>query len=94
MIAERPEKRKLEKIRRRENAQRLAEGYKEGTLTEEQKAVYESRRAAKITKLNVKKREDSGQDRDWGGGVVIDLDFDELMNEQVSPSFRSHRHRP
>lgn len=86
IIAERPEKRKAEKLRRRENAQKLAEGYKNGTLTPEEKAIYDSRQAAKAVKLVVKKREklDPADRPDFGGAVVIDLDFDELMSEQVS----------
>ena len=85
-MAERPEKRKAEKLRRRENAQKLTEGYKNGTLTPEELAIYESRRAAKVVRAVVKKREklDPVARPDFGGAVVIDLDFDELMSEQVS----------
>lgn len=84
--AQKPEKRKAEKIRRKENAHKLAEGYKAGTLTEEENARYEARKANRAARSQVRKKEDKGQVQEWGGGVVIDLDFDELMNEQVRTS--------
>lgn len=55
-------------------------------MTPEEKAIYESRQAAKAVRSVVKKRErlDPGERPDFGGAVVIDLDFDALMSEQVS----------
>jgi hypothetical protein len=79
-----PEKRKAEKIRRRENAQKLYEAEKAGTLTPEQQSVLEARQNSKILRARAKRRENRGDVPDWKGGVVIDLDFDHLMTDQVS----------
>ena len=46
---------------------------------EERKAWEKRRRMAK--------RHAAGGAQDWGGGVIIDLGFDELMTDQVSNSF-------
>lgn len=87
MDAEKPEKRKAEKLRRKENAAKLSEGFKAGTLSAEDLATYNARREAKAVRNKVKKREDRGNVKEWKGGVVIDLDFDELMTEQASPTY-------
>lgn len=79
-----PEKRKAEKIRRKENAQKLYEAEKAGTLTPEQQSVLEARLQSKIARARAKRRENRGDVPDWKGGVVIDLDFDDLMTDQVS----------
>lgn len=80
MEAFKPEKRAAEKARRKERAAALREGYEAGTLTPEEQEIYEKRKALRITR-----KKDTGKSkRDWKGGVVIDLGFDELMSEQVS----------
>jgi hypothetical protein len=79
-----PEKRKAEKLRRKENAQKLYEAEKAGTLTPEQQSVLEARLHSKIIRARAKRRENRGDVPDWKGGVVIDLDFDHLMTDQVS----------
>jgi hypothetical protein len=79
-----PEKRKAEKLRRKENAQKLYEAEKAGTLTPEQQSVLEARLHSKIIRARAKRRENRGDVPDWKGGVVIDLDFDQLMTDQVS----------
>jgi hypothetical protein len=53
-------------------------------LTPEQKLVLEARQNTKIIRAKAKRREHKGDVPDWKGGVVIDLDFDDLMNDQVS----------
>jgi hypothetical protein len=79
-----PEKRKAEKLRRKENAQKLYEAEKAGTLTPEQQSVLEARLHSKIIRARAKRRDNRGDVPDWKGGVVIDLDFDHLMTDQVS----------
>lgn len=83
LAEQKPEKRKAEKLRRRENAQKLHEASKAGTLTPEQRIVLEARQNTKIIRARAKRREHKGDVPDWRGGVVIDLDFDDLMNDQV-----------
>jgi len=67
----------------------LTAGYAAGTLTPEEKAIVEARRAKEKLKLQAKKGK--GADEDWKGGIVIDLGFDELMSEQVRRLFLSLR---
>jgi hypothetical protein len=38
-----------------------------------------------MLRIRAKRREERGVMQDWKGGVVIDLDFDDLMNDQVGP---------
>jgi hypothetical protein len=60
-------------------------------LTPEQKLVLEARQNTKIIRAKAKRREHKGDVPDWKGGVVIDLDFDDLMNDQVSYSLSGKR---
>jgi hypothetical protein len=92
MEEQKPEKRKLEKQRRRENAQALWEGHASGTLTPEQQAVFDTRQNAKMVRIRAKRRLAKGDSQEWKGGVVIDLDFDELMNDAVSLLISLYRH--
>jgi hypothetical protein len=55
-------------------------------LTAEQQIVLEARQNAKMLRARAKRREAKGNVPDWKGGVVIDLDFDDLMTDQVSIS--------
>ena len=45
--------------------------------------MLEARQNTKIIRARAKRREHKGDVPDWRGGVVIDLDFDDLMNDQV-----------
>jgi hypothetical protein len=71
-------------LRRKENAQKLYEAEQAGTLTAEQQSILEARLNSKIIRARAKRREHKGDVPDWKGGVVIDLDFDDLMTDQVS----------
>lgn len=44
-----------------------------------------------MLRIRAKRREEKGVMQDWKGGVVIDLDFDDLMNDQVGPPVGSLR---
>jgi tRNA (guanine9-N1)-methyltransferase len=87
IYAQRPEKRAAEKARKRERDAMLREQYKAGTLDPADQEWYEKRIAMKRAR-----QEDSGKGRrkrnktEFGGGVIIDLGFDELMHVGVSPS--------
>ncbi|WVQ65104.1 uncharacterized protein L199_003276 [Kwoniella botswanensis] len=96
MEAMKPLKRAAEKARRKERAAELSKGYKEGTLSEKDKEIYEKRKKLeKDRKAEKKKFRDKDHEGDydsgecWNGGVVIDLGFDELMNEQEINSMSS-----
>ena len=73
MLELKPLKREAEKIRRKERAAQLSSGYAEGTLTEEDKAIFEQRRARgrerrNATKLIKREREGEGDRGDGGIG--------------------------
>ncbi|OCF75178.1 hypothetical protein I204_04029 [Kwoniella mangroviensis CBS 8886] len=96
MEAMKPLKRAAEKARRKERAAELSKGYKDGTLSEKDKEIYEKRKKLeKDRKAEKKKFRDKDHEGDdvqgecWNGGVVIDLGFDELMNEQEINSMSS-----
>lgn len=80
MEAFKPVKRAAEKAKRRERAAALREGYEAGTLSVEEQDIFEKRKALRTAR----KRDTGKSKRDWKGGIVIDLGFDELMTEQVS----------
>jgi tRNA (guanine9-N1)-methyltransferase len=63
----------------------LAEGYAAGTLTPEERALVETRRAKERERRESKRKgPEKGVDQEaWKGGVIIDLGFDELMTDQV-----------
>lgn len=84
-----PIRRQAEKERRRERAVQLAEGYAAGTLTPEERALVESRRAKERERRESKRKgPEKGVDQEaWKGGVIIDLGFDELMTDQVGGVF-------
>lgn len=82
----------IEKSRRKERAAALSEGYAKDTLSQTDRALVEQRRGMirerKRAKAAVK---EGGTERDWMGGVVVDLGFDALMTDQVG-AFRLIRH--
>jgi tRNA (guanine9-N1)-methyltransferase len=92
----RPLKRQAEKLRRQERSKELAAGYANGTLSEADKEVFELRKAKEKERRSARKeskilRDDGesgevkGKGKDvWGGAVIMDLGFDELMTDQVS----------
>ncbi|WWC68453.1 uncharacterized protein I206_102381 [Kwoniella pini CBS 10737] len=87
-----PLKRAAEKARRKERQTALSKGYTEGTLTEEDKALYEKRKKLEKDRKISKRKFDNGTLNDgeiWNGAIVIDLGFDELMNEQEINSMTS-----
>ncbi|WVQ85487.1 hypothetical protein IAT38_007652 [Cryptococcus sp. DSM 104549] len=82
MAEVKPLKRAAEKERRRIRHAQLSEGYAAGTLSAEDKDIYERRRRVEKERRIASKAFKSGeQSEDWKGGVVIDLGFDELMSE-------------
>ncbi|WVW80344.1 hypothetical protein I302_102324 [Kwoniella bestiolae CBS 10118] len=94
MLAMKPLKRAAEKARRKERAAELTKGYAEGTLSERDKEIYEKRKRLERERKAEKRRFgngllDDGSVQVWGGGVVLDLGFDELMNEQEINSMSS-----
>lgn len=85
MEALKPQKRLAEKIRRRERAAVLKQGYEAGTLPEADRILVEQRRQTeRLRKGAIRAVREGGTGGDWKGGVVIDLGFDDLMSEQVS----------
>ncbi|RSH92661.1 tRNA (guanine(9)-N(1))-methyltransferase [Saitozyma podzolica] len=86
-----PIRRQAEKERRRERAVQLAEGYAAGTLTPEERALVETRRAKERERRESKRKgPEKGVDQEaWKGGVIIDLGFDELMTDQEISSMAS-----
>lgn len=85
MQALRPQRRLAEKIRQKERAASLSEGYANDTLSEADRAVVEHRRQVlRDRKKAMKAVNTGGREGDWKGGVVIDLEFDDLMTDQVS----------
>jgi len=80
-----PQRRLAEKIRRRERAAALSEGYTAGTLSETDRfLVVQRRQVLRDRKSAMKTVKEGGMENDWKGGVVIDLGFDGLMRDQVS----------
>ncbi|WVR05680.1 hypothetical protein IAU60_002702 [Kwoniella sp. DSM 27419] len=85
-----PLKRAAEKERRKIRAAQLAEGYAKGTLSEGDREIVERRkRLEKERKVAKRKLEHGEQGDEWRGGVVVDLGFDHLMNEQEINSMSS-----
>ncbi|WVF70694.1 hypothetical protein IAT40_005487 [Kwoniella sp. CBS 6097] len=85
-----PMKRAAEKERRKARLTQLSEGYANGTLSEADKEIFERRKRTEKERKVAKRKIDHGeQDGDWRGGVVVDLGFDELMNEQEISSMSS-----
>lgn len=84
----RPQQRAAERERRKERHAYLAEGYANGTLSDADKAIYEARKVTKHQRNTAKRRLELGGGTDWGGVVVVDLGFDELMTEQASLAVR------
>ncbi|WWD18116.1 hypothetical protein CI109_102565 [Kwoniella shandongensis] len=83
MEAVKPLKRAAEKERRKIRTAQLAKGYAEGTLTEEEREIVERRKRLEKQRKVARRKAEHGEEGDgWGGGVVVDLGFDELMNEQ------------
>ncbi|KAK8865705.1 hypothetical protein IAR55_000850 [Kwoniella newhampshirensis] len=83
MEALKPMKRAAEKERRKIRTAQLAKGYAEGTLSEAEREIVERRkRLEKQRKVAKRKAEHGEEGNGWGGGVVVDLGFDDLMNEQ------------
>jgi hypothetical protein len=91
-----PAKRQAEKVRRQQRAHELSAGYAEGTLSEADKEIFEARKAREREKRNAKKINARSADDDngegsskqavWGGAVIMDLGFDDLMTDNVSSS--------
>lgn len=86
-----PLKRQAEKVRRQQRHHELSTGYAEGTLSAADKEIFEQRRAREREKRTAKRQEKlaeaEGVERNqtvWGGAVIMDLGFDELMTENVS----------
>jgi tRNA (guanine9-N1)-methyltransferase len=91
MLELKPLKRQAEKVRRQQRAHELSAGYAAGTLSEADKQIFEERRAREREKRNAKKQEKLAGDQPaegrlgvWGGAVIMDLGFDELMTDNVS----------
>ncbi|WVQ97063.1 hypothetical protein IAU59_004173 [Kwoniella sp. CBS 9459] len=85
-----PIKRAAEKERRKARSAQLSEGYANGTLSEADKEIFERRKKLEKDRRVAKRKIETGdQEGDWRGGVVVDLGFDELMNEQEINSMSS-----
>ncbi|OCF32896.1 tRNA (guanine-N(1)-)-methyltransferase [Kwoniella heveanensis BCC8398] len=85
-----PIKRAAEKERRKARAAQLAEGYANGTLSEADREIFERRKQTEKERRVAKRKIEHGeQGSDWRGGIVVDLGFDELMNEQEISSMSS-----
>ena len=69
------------------------EAYDAGTMSVEERALIDHKREiGRLKKAARRKAEatSSGSDgKDWQGGVIIDLGFDDLMLDGVSGLFRS-----
>ncbi|WRT65879.1 uncharacterized protein IL334_002830 [Kwoniella shivajii] len=91
MDALKPLKRAAEKARRKERQRELAKGNAEGTLSESDKELFERRKRIEKERKANKRKLDLGEEdeNDWKGAVVIDLGFDDLMNEQEINSMTS-----
>ncbi len=83
MREKRPEKRALERSNRKERNAALKEGYAAGTLSAADKEMYEKRKALQ----SARKRDTGISKKDWNGGVIVDLAFDDLMTDAVSRCF-------
>jgi hypothetical protein len=78
-------KRALEKEKKKERKQYLSEGLANGTLSEKEKTVWAEKRARISAREAARQRVGHGEVQgDWKGGVVVDLEFDELMTDKVS----------
>lgn len=78
-------KRVQEKARRRERQHALSEGYAAGTLSAEDKALVERQRELKRAR-KASARQDAAA---FPAGVLIDLEFDDLMTDQEITSIHS-----
>ncbi|KAK4686939.1 tRNA (guanine9-N1)-methyltransferase, partial [Tremellales sp. Uapishka_1] len=95
MDALKPVRRQAERLRRQQKHGERREAYAAGTMTPEEKEAFERARDLKRTRQSNKKKTEAhdgvmvGQQGVWKGGVVIDLDFDELMTDQEITSMKS-----
>jgi tRNA (guanine9-N1)-methyltransferase len=85
--AARPEKRAAERARRRDRAHYLSEGYAAGTLSPEDAALVERQREQKRARKLASRGADSASV--FPAGVIVDLEFDDLMTDQEITSMHS-----
>jgi hypothetical protein len=85
MEAQKPNRRAQEKEKAKARKASQKADYEAGKMTAEEAAEYLERVRDRTDKLNAKQRGGRVKDKDaWRGGLIIDLGFDDLMNQGVS----------
>ena len=85
MEAQKPNRRAQEKDKAKARKASQKADYEAGKMTPEEAAEYLERVRDRTDKLNAKQRGGRVKDKDaWRGGLIVDLGFDDLMNQGVS----------